>query len=207
MKAATKTRERENRITPQVAVAMMARVNDRDVAAFEAIYDAFRRQVYGIALRILGDGYSAEDVTQFVFMKMWASSASFVPGDLASWISRMTRNRALDVLRYRATHVDPVLSAVDIVLECSVDEQVSRRIDAERARSAVSALPRNQRELIELCFFSGFTNQEVARRTALPLGTVKFRIRAGLRSLRSALGTEAPPLPAHLPIVRRLRDT
>jgi RNA polymerase sigma-70 factor (ECF subfamily) len=99
----------------------------------------------------------------------------------------MTRNRALDVLRYRARHAELPISSIDIAIESSVDEQVAGRIDAERARSAVSALPQNQRELIELGFFSGFTNQEIARGTALPLGTVKTRIRAGLRSLRSTL--------------------
>jgi RNA polymerase sigma-70 factor (ECF subfamily) len=169
---------------------MMARVNERDVTAFEEIYDEFHRLVYGIALRILGDGQSAEDVTQFVFMKTWTSSTSFVPGNVGSWISRMTRNRALDVLRHRASHGDIVIPPVDIVPERSVDELVAVRIDAKRARSAVSALPKNQRDLIELGFFSGFTNQEIARGTAIPLGTVKSRIRAGLRSLRSALGPE-----------------
>ncbi len=80
----------------------MARVRERDAAAFEAIYDAYHRLVYGVAFRMLGDVAGAEDVTQGVFLKIWSAPDLFSNGNFAGWIVRITRNRALDVLRSKA---------------------------------------------------------------------------------------------------------
>jgi len=166
----------------------MVRIRDRDVAAFEAIYDAYHRLVYGIALRMLGDSAAAEDLTQSVFLKIWSSPESFISGNFGAWVSRVTRNRALDVLRSRAVRAEDEMPN-DIPLEGSIDDVVFARIDGDRVRAALAALPSEQRTLIEMGFFGGVTHEEIARRTATPLGTVKTRIRAGLRKLRAALGT------------------
>jgi RNA polymerase sigma-70 factor (ECF subfamily) len=168
------------------AERLMARVRDRDVAAFEAIYDAFHRLVYGISLRMLGDNAGAEDLTQAVFLKVWSSPESFVSGNLGAWLSRVTRNRALDVLRSRAVRSEQELAG-DVPLEGSIDDVVFARLDGARVRAALAELPQEQRSLIELGFFAGVTHEEIARRTSTPLGTVKTRIRSGLRKLRSAL--------------------
>ncbi|MBV9278346.1 MAG: sigma-70 family RNA polymerase sigma factor, partial [Candidatus Eremiobacteraeota bacterium] len=80
---------------------LMERVRERDAAAFELLYDAYHRLVYGIALRILGDVPAAEDVTQAVFLKLWSSPRLFASGNFGAWIARVTRNRALDVVRSR----------------------------------------------------------------------------------------------------------
>jgi RNA polymerase sigma-70 factor, ECF subfamily len=165
---------------------LMARIRDRDVAAFETIYDAYHRLVYGIALRMLGDSAAAEDLTQAVFLKVWSSPESFASGNFGAWISRVTRNRALDVLRSRAVRAEDEMPA-DIPIEGSIDEVVFARIDGDRVRTALATLPSEQRSLIELGFFGGVTHEEIARRTSTPLGTVKTRIRAGLRRLRAAL--------------------
>lgn len=169
----------------------MERVTARDAEAFDAVYDAFHRLVLGIALRMLDDLPSSEDLVQFVFLKIWMSSASFQSGDLAAWISRIARNRALDVLRHRATHAECEMPANEIALG-SFEERVLECIDAERARAALRALPESQRLLLEAGFFSGFSHQEMARSFAIPLGTVKTRIRTGLRSLRSELSYAHP---------------
>jgi RNA polymerase sigma-70 factor (ECF subfamily) len=168
------------------AGVLMARVRERDADAFEALYDANHRLVYGVALRMLGDGAAAEDVTQTVFLKVWNSPDLFRGGNFAAWIVRVTRNRALDVLRSRAVRNESELS--DALPESeTIEETAFARIDAERVRAALAMLPPEQREPIELGFFAGITHEEMARRFGTPLGTIKTRIRSGLRKLRSAL--------------------
>lgn len=164
----------------------MARVRERDVTAFEAVYDGFHRLVYGIALKMLGDPSAAEDLAQAVFLRVWSSPEAFGGGNFGAWIARVTRNRALDALRSRATRPETEMPA-DIPLEGSLDESVFARLDGERVRSALAALPDEQRRPIELGFFGGMTHDEIARRSELPLGTVKTRIRAGLKKLRVSL--------------------
>ncbi len=166
----------------------MARVRERDVAAFEALYDAHHRLVHGIALKMLQDAMAAEDLTQAVFLKVWSSPESFKSGNFGAWIARVTRNRALDTLRSRASHGEDQV-AVDVPLDDVIDEMVLSKIDAQCVREALSTLPEEQRHPIELGFFGGVTHEEIARRTATPLGTVKTRIRAGLRKLRTQLNS------------------
>ena len=165
---------------------LMARVCDRDATAFEALYDAYYRLVYGIALRMLGDRQAAEDVTQAVFLKLWNAPDAYVAGNFAGWISRVARNRSLDVLRSRAARPEGEMPA-DLADDASLDDEVLARIDGGRVRAALAALPDEQRTLIELGFFGGVTHEELARKTNAPLGTVKTRIRSGLRKLRTML--------------------
>lgn len=169
------------------ADALMARVRRQDADAFEALYDAYHRIVYGVALRVLGDRTGAEDVTQTVFLKLWNAPNLFRGGNFAAWIARVTRNRALDVLRGRRGHAEAELPE-SLPENESMEEAAFARIDAERVRNALAALPAEQREPIELGFFGGITHQEIARRSHTPLGTVKTRIRSGLRRLRAVLG-------------------
>jgi RNA polymerase sigma-70 factor (ECF subfamily) len=165
---------------------LMARIRRRDAAAFETLYTAYHRLVFGIALRMLGDRPAAEDLTQSVFLKVWSAPDAFQSGNFAAWIARVARNRALDVLRSRASHPVGELAG-DLAHEESLDEVVFTNVNAEAVRSALAALPEEQRVLIDLGFFAGITHEELARRTGTPLGTVKTRIRAGLRKLRAAL--------------------
>ncbi len=164
----------------------MARVRERDVTAFEAVYDSSHRLVYGIAFKMLGDQAAAEDLAQAVFLKIWTSPEAFGGGNFGAWIARVTRNRALDMLRSRAARPESEI-ADDVPLAGSLDETVFARLDGERVRSALATLPAEQRTPIELGFFGGLTHDEIARQSDLPLGTVKTRIRAGLKKLRVAL--------------------
>ncbi|PZR58352.1 MAG: RNA polymerase subunit sigma-24 [Candidatus Meridianibacter frigidus] len=169
----------------------MERVRERDAAAFEGLYDAYHRLVYGIALRVLADTAAAEDVTQAVFLKLWSSPQSYVRGNFGGWISRVTRNRALDVLRGRTAHSGAELPEA-VAVDGAMEEAVLANLDAVEVRAALRRLPEDQREPIELGFFSGITHQEIAARTGTPLGTIKTRIRSGLRKLRADLrGTVA----------------
>jgi RNA polymerase sigma-70 factor (ECF subfamily) len=165
---------------------LMARVKERDIAAFESVYDAYHRLVYGIALKMLGDVMAAEDVTQTIFFKVWNQPEAYVSGNFGAWISRVTRNRALDVLRSRSLRSEGDIP-VDIPVEGALDDTVFAQLDGARVRDALRSLPIEQRAPIELGFFGGITHEEIARRTSTPLGTVKTRIRAGLRKLRATL--------------------
>jgi len=165
---------------------LLERVAERDTAAFEQLYDRYHRLVYGIAVRMLTDPSSAEDLTQSVFLKLWSAPTAFRGGNFVAWICRVTRNRALDVLRSKAARPEMKIPC-SIAADDPIDDVVFAQLDGERVRSALAALPPDQRALIELGFFAGVTHEELARRTSTPLGTVKTRIRAGLRTLRAAL--------------------
>ena len=164
----------------------MERVRKRDADAFEALYDAYHRLAYGLAMRMLGDASTAEDVTQAVFVKVWSSPELFRAGNFGAWIARVTRNRALDVIRSRTVRAETDLPQALPESE-SVEDTAFARIDRELVRSALASLPDEQRRPIEMGFFEGVTHQEIARRTSTPLGTVKTRIRSGLRKLRAQL--------------------
>jgi RNA polymerase sigma-70 factor (ECF subfamily) len=170
----------------------MTRVRERDVEAFEVLYDSYHRLVYGIALKMLQDRMAAEDLTQAVFLKVWSAPDAFLGGNFGAWIGRVTRNRALDVLRSRSVRSEAELPT-DVALEGALDDTVFARIDGQRVRTALATLPEEQRQPIELGFFGGVTHEEIARRTATPLGTVKTRIRSGLRKLRNTLEASVVP--------------
>ena len=165
----------------------MERVRARDVSAFEELYDGYHRLVFGIALRMTGDSTMAEDATQAVFMKIWSAPEAFHEGNLAAWLARVSRNRVLDLLRSRAARPSEEIPA-DLAATGSLDETIFAQIDAQRVRDALATLDETQRVPIEMGFFGGVTHDEIARRTGTPLGTVKTRIRTGLRRLRDMLG-------------------
>jgi RNA polymerase sigma-70 factor (ECF subfamily) len=168
------------------AVRLMERVRNADAGAFEALYDGYHRLVYGVALRVLSDPGSAEDVTQAVFLKLWSNPDAFQSGNFGAWLVRVARNRAVDVLRARASRPEGEISEA-LASEDALEDTALAKLDAEEVRRALARLPEEQRKLIELGFFAGATHHEMARTTGLPLGTVKTRIRSGLRRLRSAL--------------------
>ncbi|HEY6235251.1 MAG TPA: sigma-70 family RNA polymerase sigma factor, partial [Candidatus Elarobacter sp.] len=165
------------------ADALVRRVADRDVEAFEALYEAYHRLVFGIGLRLLGDDASAEDLTQGVFLKVWVNPAAFKGGSLASWVSRVARNAGLDVIRQRSTRNETAIPA-DLPLDGTLEDTVFTNLDAGRVRNALMRLPASERVPIEMGFFGGMTYHCVATETGIPLGTVKTRIRTGLHRLR-----------------------
>ena len=170
----------------------MERVRARDPDAFEALYDAYHRLVYGVALRVLADPASAEDVTQTVFLKLWSSPESFREGNFPGWLARVTRNRALDLLRSRAAR--PQVELPEAMPEDdALEETVFAQLNGEIVRRALGQLADNERTLVELGFFGGLTHQELARRTGTPLGTVKPRIRSALGTLRKAIQARPQP--------------
>jgi RNA polymerase sigma-70 factor (ECF subfamily) len=170
----------------QDASRLMERVRARDADAFESLYDRYHALVYGLALRVLADPSAAEDVTQNVFLKIWTAPDAFRSGNLEGWLARVARNRAIDVLRSKKLRSESELSE-SIPAESTLEQTAMERLDGERARAAMGRLPDEQRSLLELGFFGGMTHDAIARQTGLPLGTVKTRIRSGLRRLRELL--------------------
>lgn len=167
---------------------LMERLRTRDASAFESLYEGYHRLVFGIALRMLGETTMAEDLTQAVFMKLWTKPDAFSTGNFSAWLARVTRNRALDVLRSRAARSEDEIPT-DIPDEGSLDDVIFAKLDSQRVRAALATLPDDQRKPIELGFFGGITHEEIARQTEIPLGTIKTRIRSGLRRLRDELAT------------------
>jgi RNA polymerase sigma-70 factor (ECF subfamily) len=168
----------------------MGRVCAGDIDAFEQLYDRYHRLVYGIAVKMLQTDAAAEDLTQGVFLKLWTAASTYRHSNFAGWIVRVTRNLAIDVLRADVHHVElPVHIPIDAP---GVDDSVATQIDAAQARAVIAGLPEEQRAVIELAFFRGLTHTEIAVRTGMPLGTVKTRIRAGLRAVRAAMTRGVP---------------
>jgi len=167
-------------------LGLFARLRERDINAFEVLYDRYHRLVFGIAHRMLGEPAAAEDLVQSVFLKLWSTPDVFRAGNFGAWISRVTRNQALDILRSKAMRAIDEMPA-DIPSEGTVDEVVFARIDGARVRDALRALPDDQRIPIELGFFGGITHEQIAEQLNVPLGTIKTRIRSGLRRLREGM--------------------
>lgn len=171
---------------------------DGDAAA--RLYDRHARGVYSLALRIVNDEGDAEDVVQEVFAQAWRQAARYDAsrGVVGAWLLMMTRSRAIDKLRSararpdsRAVDDPRVIEEMPAVLR----DAPSRIIDAENARlaqRALAELPLLQRLVIELAYYEGLTQREIAERLEQPLGTVKSRLRLGLLKLRDALAEGRP---------------
>jgi RNA polymerase sigma-70 factor (ECF subfamily) len=163
---------------------------------FEAFYDAYHRQAFGVAYRLLGRSGDAEDVVQEAFLSAWRSFAVHPPMDGASgrWLLAIVRNRAIDVLRARRRRPEQALDPqVPVAAGYDVPVQAISHMDGERTREALGTLPPEQCEVLELAFFRGLTHVEIAERLELPLGTVKGRLRLGLSRVRRVLLDEREP--------------
>jgi RNA polymerase sigma-70 factor (ECF subfamily) len=175
---------------------LMALVLRRQEAALGALYDRYSRLVYAVALRITGDRETTEEVVQDVFQNVWQAAASFQPGvgAFSSWLLGITRHRSIDVTRSkreRARAREETLGDIrPPEAESNVDREVGQRMLRETVRTALEALPANQRQAIELAYYGGLTRAEIAERLNEPLGTVKTRLRLGLLKLRDLLRLE-----------------
>lgn len=166
---------------------LLSAIGSGDEQALSDLYERYSGFVYAVALRVLGDSGMAEDILQEVFMKLWRNPDVFNEnrGSLAGWLSVITRNRAIDLLRKRRpeTDIDDIAMSVDPDLAGSADW--GRLVG--KIRSTLSGMPVEQRSALEMAFFDGFTHTEIAEKTGEPLGTIKTRIRAGLNTLRKVL--------------------
>ena len=156
------------------------------------LYDRYAPQLYALARRIVRNEADAEDVIQEVFSQAWQRAASYDPnrGSVLGWLLMMTRTRAIDRLRARQSRPDmnPVGFSDVADGSRSASDRLLASEEAERVRAALVALPDYQRTPLELAYYEGLTQAEIAERLAEPLGTVKTRMRAALGTLRKRLG-------------------
>lgn len=174
---------------------LVRRVCAGDVRAFEALYDRYCRLVFSIALRALNDPNGAEDVVQEAFFRLWERAGQFdgSRGPFVAWLIGVTRNRAIDERRRQSRRLRleaPGMVEQDLLADNGSTDPCLAGVVAEQreaVRDALATLPVEQRFVLELAYFQGLTQQEIANTLGHPLGTVKTRIRLGMRKVRSAL--------------------
>jgi RNA polymerase sigma-70 factor (ECF subfamily) len=166
--------------------ALLALVQRGDESSMASLFDRYSKVVYSVALRVLRDPASAEDVLQEVFMQIWRNPNGFIAtrGSLGGWLAVVARNRSIDALRRKrpSEQVDDMALASNYNLA----NEAERNSLMEKARGVIRLLPLEQRKTLEMAFFDGLTHSEIAEMTGDPLGTVKTRIRSALTSLRKA---------------------
>ncbi|MBI4279508.1 MAG: sigma-70 family RNA polymerase sigma factor [Armatimonadetes bacterium] len=169
--------------------ALLAAAAQGDVRAFEALYDRYSRAVYSLALRMLRDAKAVEEVTQEVFLSVWRGGRDYDPrrGSARSWILALAHHKSVDAVRHQRLRAADRLSE-EMTGETDVVGEAIRSVEGARVREALAALSEVQREAITLAYYQGYTQQEIADRLGLPLGTVKTRMRDGMLRLRILLG-------------------
>jgi RNA polymerase sigma-70 factor (ECF subfamily) len=173
----------------------MRQVAVGEIGGLETLYDRYHTMAYALALRITTETGLAEDVVQDSFLGVWRNAGRYAEtkGSVRGWLLAIVRHRAIDAMRRRRAGValgDEVDDALPASLTVpDVWPEVAGRLDAEQVRRALTALPPAQREVLELAYFDGLTQREIAGLTHAPLGTVKSRMRLGLVSMRGHLGS------------------
>ena len=174
-------------LSDEALVLLAARSEE---SALAELYDRYGRAAYGLALRILRDPVLAEDAVQEAFLTLWRTAARFVPerSKASTWILTLVHRRAVDaVRREQRRRADSLERAAEPSVE-GVDEDAWLRLQRERVQEALRKLPDAQREALELAYYGGLSQSELAERLGQPLGTIKSRMFGGLSRLRELLG-------------------
>jgi RNA polymerase sigma-70 factor, ECF subfamily len=178
-------------------LSLLQRIAARDTAALADLYDRHSRLLFGLILRIVRDRGEAEDLLQETFVRVWNRAEIYdarIGGPLP-WMVRVARNRAIDRVRARRVRATVDAPGIDVTAvepapDTTIQSPEAAVLEAERRlrlSDALAVLPLEQRRLIEAAFFEGYTHTQLAQRFGLPLGTVKTRIRAGMRAMRLGL--------------------
>jgi RNA polymerase sigma-70 factor (ECF subfamily) len=172
--------------------ALLARVARGDEAALGELYDRFGRVAYGLAVRVLRDERLAEDAVQEAFLAVWRQAASFRPdrAKARTWVLTFVHRRAVDLVRREERRRAELLEPEAEPSGGSALEDAELRLRRGAVQRALAELPGEQREPIQLAYYAGLTQSELADRLGLPLGTVKSRMFTGLKRLRELLGEE-----------------
>jgi len=179
-------------VTDDADRAALERIARDELGALDDLYERYKTMAYSIAYRITNDATLAEDVVQEAFLGVWRNASRYVEGrgSVKTWLLSIVHHRAIDAVRRRRATVDlperddappPVMRLPDVWGE------VSSNLDADEVRAALASLSDVQREALELAYFGGLTQTEIAERTGTPLGTVKSRMRLGLLAMRELL--------------------
>lgn len=173
---------------------LMPLIGAKDPEAFAVFYDRHGGVAYSLAYRIVGEPGAAEDVTQEAFISVWRSGARFdrARGSVRSWMLSIVRNRAIDSLRAGAGKAPKLTFDDDAVLEQRpaaelTEEEAMQHETASEVRGALGQLPGDQSKVIELAYYGGFSQSEIAEMLGVPLGTVKGRMRLGMEKIRGEI--------------------
>ena len=165
-------------------VGQVAQGNER---ALSELYDRYSRPVYATGVRLLGDPHLAEELVQDAFTSVWQAAASFDPSraSFATWLYRVTRNRAVDL--YRRRQARPQSAGENSLRAVAGGAEPEASIDGWDVARALSRIPEEHREVLTLAYFEGLSQREISQRTGVPLGTIKSRTTAALKRLHRSL--------------------
>jgi RNA polymerase sigma-70 factor (ECF subfamily) len=182
---------------PEDDTALVARLQRRDAHALAELYDRYGRAVYALILRVVRDGGIAEDLVQETFLRVWNRVQGFDAqrGAIAPWLLAVARNRAIDYLRSVSNRERNALEFEETehpALYTDMERDLVTSDQARRVKRAMEKLSQNHRQVIELAYFEGLSQTEMAERMGQPLGTVKTWVRTALKNLRDELGAVVP---------------
>jgi RNA polymerase sigma factor (sigma-70 family) len=158
--------------------------------AFSYLYDHYSRAIYGIIYNIVGEEKEAEDVLQLFFLKVWKSISSYEKekGRLFTWMLNIARNSAIDFTRSKKANMEQSIRSIEKnVFEINKKHQETMPVDHIGLKKLVDNLKAEHREIINMAYYEGYTQEEIARRLNMPLGTVKTKVRQALMQLRSII--------------------
>ena len=181
-------------LSDEALVALVAR---SDESALAELYDRVGSTAYGLAYRVLRDEALAEDAVQEAFLGLWRTAGSFIPerAKASTWILTIVHRRAVDLVRREQRRRAEPLEGTPEPAVGSAEEAAWLRLDRERVQGALAQLPDQQREAIELAYYGGYTQSELADRLGQPIGTIKSRMFAGLTRLRELLDENSERTP------------
>jgi RNA polymerase sigma-70 factor (ECF subfamily) len=179
-------------LSDEAVVALVARA---DEGALAELYDRFGRVAFGLALRVLRDEKLAEDAVQEGFLAAWRNADRFMPerAKASTWLLTLVHRRAVDLVRREnRRRAEPLVEGVEPPPTESAEDDAWLRFERERVQAALKRLPDQQREAIELAYYGGFSQSELAERLGQPVGTIKSRMFTGLARLRELLADPGP---------------
>jgi RNA polymerase sigma-70 factor, ECF subfamily len=179
---------------------LISLVAQGDAEAFATFYDRHSRPAYSLAYRMMGERQAAEDLAQDAFLKVWRSAASYRAdrGSVRTWLLSIVHNRGIDQLRSHASRrrtQEKIEASAPKSQPSEAFAQSWRNSQGEQVREALGTLPKEQLKIVELAYFSGYTHVEIAELLDLPLGTVKGRMRLGLKKIREYFGSQDMVMP------------
>lgn len=193
---------------------LIQRIAGGDENALAELYDRYGRLVMSVALAVVGDRATAEEITLDSFLRAWQNAGGYDPAlsKVSTWLTRLARNRAIDQLRREAVRPAAHSVAFDEAATGGraggdMDTVVDLALERQRVRAAVASLPADQRQALALAFFQGYTHSEIAGLLDQSLGTVKGRIRGGMARLRQLLAAESPTPPLGVGITGKSHDS
>jgi RNA polymerase sigma-70 factor (ECF subfamily) len=179
---------------------LISLVESGDTEALAGLYDRHGRSAYSLAYRMMGDRQAAEDLVQDSFIKVWRSAKSYRAerGSVRTWILSITHNRGIDHIRSTASRrrtQDRVEMTAETTQQSEAFSETWRNSQRSQVQQALKTLPDEQLKILELAYFSGYTHAEIAEMLDLPLGTVKGRMRLGMKKIKSFFDAQGVTVP------------